>query len=95
MSPAPRGVGQAGENRGLIVGPHHRPQTGGVPSRAEEPRERGPRDPGADLTPVVVGYGKALEVQTNALLRLAMAGAPNQKALLRMMPMLTASEISM
>ncbi len=35
------------------------------------------RDPGADLTPVVVGYGKAIEVHTNALLRMAMAGAPD------------------
>ena len=35
------------------------------------------RDPAADLTPVVVGYGKALEVQTNALLRVALRSAPD------------------
>jgi hypothetical protein len=33
------------------------------------------RDPAADLSPVVVGYGKALEVQLNRLLREAVRGA--------------------
>lgn len=35
------------------------------------------RDPAADLSPVVVGYGKALEMQTNALIRSVMRGAPD------------------
>lgn len=33
------------------------------------------RDPAADLSPVVVGYGKALELQTNSIIRDAMHGA--------------------
>jgi hypothetical protein len=35
------------------------------------------RDPAADLSPVVVGYGKALELQANAIIRDAMRGAPD------------------
>lgn len=35
------------------------------------------RDPAADLSPVMVGYGKALELQTNAILRAAMRTAPD------------------
>lgn len=35
------------------------------------------RDPAADLSPVVVGYGKALEMQTNAIIRTAIRGAPD------------------
>ena len=34
------------------------------------------RDPAADLTPVVLGYAKAIEVQANLLLRDAMRSAP-------------------
>ncbi len=35
------------------------------------------RDPAADLSGVLVGYGKAVEVQVNELLRVAMRGAPD------------------
>ena len=35
------------------------------------------RDPAADLSPVMVGYGKALELQTNAIIRAGMRGAPD------------------
>ena len=34
------------------------------------------RDPAADLTPVIIGYAKALEVQTNGLLARALRTAP-------------------
>ncbi len=35
------------------------------------------RDPAADLSPVLVGYGKAIEVQVNEILRRAMRAAPD------------------
>lgn len=35
------------------------------------------RDPAADLSSVLVGYGKAIEAQVNELLRVAMRGAPD------------------
>lgn len=35
------------------------------------------RDPAADLSPVLVGYGKAIEAQVNELLRRAMRNAPD------------------
>ena len=35
------------------------------------------RDPAADLSAVLVGYGKAIEAQVNELLRTAMRGAPD------------------
>ena len=35
------------------------------------------RDPAADLAPVLVGYGKAIEAQVNELLRRAMRNAPD------------------
>ena len=35
------------------------------------------RDPAADLSPVLVGYGTAIEAQVNELLRVAIRGAPD------------------
>jgi hypothetical protein len=35
------------------------------------------RDPAADLAQVIVGYGKAIEMQTNAIVRSTMHGAPD------------------
>ena len=35
------------------------------------------RDPAADLSGVLVGYGKAIEAQVNEILRVAMRGAPD------------------
>ena len=45
-------------------------------SMAERTMREHRRDPAADLSPVLVGYGKAIEAHTNELLRRAMRSAP-------------------
>ena len=44
---------------------------------AERTMRENRRDPAADLSPVLVGYGKAIEAQVNQVLRVAMRGAPD------------------
>ncbi len=42
------------------------------------------QDPGSDLGSVITDYGKALELQTNAILRAAMKGAPDAARLVKL-----------